>query len=217
MSKTNVRPTAPPRHGHLHEAFLQLMPWVERHGRVYFRHLRRHDDREEAIAEMVALAWRWFVRLANRGKDASKFPSALATFAARAVNAGRRLSGHEAPKDVLSWRARRRHGFGVQALPDFDTPGGESLAGALRDNTRTPPPEQAAFRLDFPSWLGTRTRRDRSVIEELMRGGRTAEVSAAFGISPSRVSQMRQEFRADWARFCGDEAAAPAQPGCRVA
>jgi hypothetical protein len=217
MSKTNVCPTAPPRPCHLHEAFLKILPRVETHGRVYFRDLRCHHDKEEAVAEMVALAWRWFVRLAGRGKDASRFPRALATFAARAVNAGRRLNGQEAAKDVLSWQARRRHGFGVEALPDFDTPGDESLAGALRDNTRTPPPEQAAFRLDFPAWLGTRTRRDRNVIEELMRGGRTAEVSEAFGISPSRVSQMRKEFRADWARFCGEEAAAPARPGCRVA
>jgi hypothetical protein len=31
---------------------------------------------------MVALAWRWYVRLVKRGKDPSQFSSALASFAA---------------------------------------------------------------------------------------------------------------------------------------
>jgi hypothetical protein len=79
----------------LHAKFLTLLPRVELHGRVYFRHLRSPQAKEEALAEMVALCWVWFVRLARNGSDASAFPSALATFAARAVRSGRRLCGIE--------------------------------------------------------------------------------------------------------------------------
>jgi hypothetical protein len=59
------------------------------HGRVYFRHLKSVERKEEYIAEMVALAWAWHRRLAERGKDAAQFPTTIATFAARAVRSGR--------------------------------------------------------------------------------------------------------------------------------
>ena len=52
----------------LHARFLALVPRVELHGRIYFRHLRRHE-KAEAIQEMLALAWQWFLRLRRRGRD----------------------------------------------------------------------------------------------------------------------------------------------------
>ena len=91
------------------------MPRIERHGRVYFRGLKDADKLEEAIAEMVALSWKWFLRLVERGRDPARFPSAIAAFAARAVRSGRRLCGQERAGDVLSPLARRRRGFAVPA------------------------------------------------------------------------------------------------------
>jgi hypothetical protein len=74
----------------------------------------------------------------------------------------------------------------------------------LQDNTITPPPEQAAFRIDFPAWLGTRTDRDRRVVDDLMLGERTLDVARKYGLSPARISQLRREFLADWTRFTAD-------------
>lgn len=193
----------PPCPSGLHASFLKVLPRVELHGRVYFRHVRCPDRRREAVAEMVALSWRWFLRLAERGKDASEFPTALAGFAARAVRSGRRLCGQDPARDALSARAQQLYHFTAQPLPAFDA-GSEAL-GALRDNTRTPPPEQAAFRCDFPAWLRTRKRRDRKIIDQLMRGERTQVVARKHGLSPARVSQLRREFHDDWRRFCGGD------------
>ena len=86
---------------HLQAAFLLLLPRIERHGRVYFRHVRCSHQREELLAEMRGLAWQWFVRLAGRGKDVTGFVSALATYAARAANSGRRVCGQERAKDAM--------------------------------------------------------------------------------------------------------------------
>jgi hypothetical protein len=86
----------------LHAEFLSLLPRIERHGRVYFRDVRCPHKKEDFLAEMAALAWKWYVRLARRGKDVTRFPSALASYAARAVRSGRRLCGKEKAKDVLS-------------------------------------------------------------------------------------------------------------------
>jgi hypothetical protein len=155
-------------------------------------------------AELVALGWAWFVQLARLGKEPERFPTALATFAGRAVKSGRRLSGQLSAKDVLSPVAQRRHGFAVGPLPDFCTCNGDVIDEALHDNTQTPPDEQAAFRLDFPEWVGRRSDRDRRIIGEMMIGERTRDLAARFGLTAGRVSQLRREFFDDWTRFCGE-------------
>ena len=102
-------------------------------------------------------------------------------------------------------RAQRLHGFAVETLPQFSTLAGNSYDEALHDNTQTPPPEQAAFRCDFPAWCRTRSHRDRKVIDDLLLGGRGLDVARAHGLTPARISQLRREFHEDWSRFCGDE------------
>jgi hypothetical protein len=200
-------PPAPSLHA-LHAAFLaSVLPKVVSHGRVYFRHLRSAELKEEYIAEMVALCWKWHLRLAERGKDAAQFPTAIATFAARAVRSGRRLAGMDRARDVLSPQARQRHGFAVAKLPDCSALDGSPLEEALHDNTRTPPDEQCAFRVDFPAWRASRTERDRLILDDLMVGERTLDVAARHGLSPGRVSQLRRELHDDWELFC----AAPPQ------
>jgi hypothetical protein len=198
-------PSYPAALARLQAAFLaQVLPKVLSHGRVYFRHLRSADRQEEYIAEMVALAWKWHLRLAERGKDATRFPSALATFAARAVRSGRKLAGMDRAKDVLSPSAQRRHGFLVSALPDVSTLSDNPLAEALADNSKSPPDQQAMFRLDFPAWSATRTERDRRVLDDLTVGERTLDVAGKHGLSPGRVSQLRREFLTDWRRFISE-------------
>jgi hypothetical protein len=202
----------------LHAVFLaDILPRVEAHGRIYLRNVRCPDRKEELLAEMRGLCWKWFVRLVRRGKDVLSFVSALATYAARAVNSGRRVCGHERAKDVLSPVARRLHNFVVEALPQatstshehlYASPHGQALLDAfeerLHDNTVTPPPDQAAFRIDFPVWRLTHSERDRRLIDTLMLGGRTKEVSRLFGLSPGRISQKRRQLMEDWRRFCGE-------------
>jgi hypothetical protein len=189
----------------LQAAFLaQVLPRVLTHGRCYFRHLRSAELKEEYIAEMVALAWKWHLRLAERGKDSTRFPTALATFAARAVRSGRRLAGMERAKDVLSPQAQQRQGFAVGKLPDCSTLDGGPLHEALHDNTQSPVVEQVCFRLDFPPWRAGRTDRDRRVLDDLMLGERTLDVAGKYGLSAGRVSQLRREFLLDWRRFISE-------------
>jgi hypothetical protein len=186
----------------LHAAFLSLLPRIELHGRVYFRDVASAELQEELIAEMVALCWRWYLRLLSQGKDPHAFPSAICTYAARAVHSSRKLCGQEPAREVLSPLAQARGGFVVASIPDGSTLGGDVFAEALRDNAQTPVPEQVCFRLDFPAWRATWSERDRRVIDDLMRGERTGDLARKYGLSPARVSQLRREFFADWCRFC---------------
>jgi hypothetical protein len=200
----------------LQAGFLLIMPLIERHGRVYFRHLKA-EAKEEALCEMVALCWAWYLRLMQRGKDATQFPTVLADYAAKAVRCGRRLCGHEKAKDVLSPVARHRHHFEVERLAGSTQVPHEQLYGEvdgqrhldafeerLRDNTQTPVIDQVCFRQDFPSWLATHTDRHRRLIGDLMLGERTMDMARKYGLSPARISQLRGEFHRDWLAFCDD-------------
>jgi len=172
-----------------------ILPQVERHARIYFR---LHRDRGEMIADTVALAWKWFVRLAERGKDATRWPTAFATYAARAVRYGRRVTAQIKASDVMNPQTQQRQHFYVGKLPDFSTLSNNPLQEALTDNTITPPDEQAAFRIDFPTWLDTHSKRDRRVILDMAQGERTKALAARYRISPARISQLRREAQQSW-------------------
>ncbi len=207
MTTSAALPNPTPATEALHARFLAILPRIELHARIFFRHVKCPHKQADLIAESIDFCWKWFRELAQRGKDATRFPLTLAVLAARHVKNGRRLCGKERSGDVMSALAQLTHGFLVQSLPRYDTSDRDNEAiDALRDNTRTPPPEQAAFRLDFPAWRLTRTERDRRVIDELMRGERTKDVCRKFGLTAGRISQLRREFQADWTRFCGESA-----------
>ena len=138
------------RHDPLHTRFLLILPRVELHGRIYFRHLRPHQ-RADAIQEMRALAWKWFLHLHEQGRDPTDFLKAFTTLLARAVNSGRRLAGMAKAKDVMNPATQRRRGFTVEPLPASSAAGHEHLYAEvhgqqlhdayeerLRDNTITP-------------------------------------------------------------------------------
>jgi hypothetical protein len=186
--------------------FLTLLPRIEKVARYHFRDQRCPNQKADRIAEVIALAWKWFVELEQRGKEVARFVSVLASLAARAVRSGRRLAGMEPAQDVLSGRAQQRRGFQVISLPeDGAWPG---LDDALCDSTQTPPADAAAFRIDFPRWLSTLNARNRGLARALMIGENTLVAARQFQLSPARVSQLRQELHDAWRCFHGEPVAA---------
>ena len=190
-----------------------LMPKIESHGQIQFRHIRCADTRQECIGEMLALSWMWCIRLVQRGKDPTQFPSVLASFAARAVRSGRRLCGQLKAKDVLSERAQKQKGFRVENLSHSSCTSFERLHRVrgqqhldtfeerLRDNRQTPVPEQVAFRCDFPAWLADRSDRDQQIILDMLREESTSALARKYGVSSARISQLRREYHQDWQAF----------------
>jgi hypothetical protein len=200
--------------------FLALVPRIETHAGICFRGIRCPVTREDRVAECVALAWKWFLGLAERGKDPFAFPMAFAALLARAVRCGRKLCGQERAGDVLSFVAQARHGFRVERLPAstrsphedlYADPHGQaqldSFEERLRDNTITPPPDAAAFRVDWPLFLVGLTRRDQEMALFLSLGHSGKAAAAKFGLSPGRVTQLRQRWCREW-RACQGEGAA---------
>jgi hypothetical protein len=195
MSATADAPAAD-----VHAAFLAHLPRIDAHAAFAVRYVPCPHERADRRAEVIALAWRTFVALTRRGEDPAGFISTLALRSSQAVRAGRRLTRAESARDVLSPVARRRHGFLVAGL-GVTSRLDPRLAEALADDTRTPVPDQAAFRADYPRWRARFGRRDRQVLDALAAGGRTGEVARRFGLSAGRVSQLRRAFAANWDDF----------------
>jgi hypothetical protein len=195
----------------LQAGFLCILPRIERHARIYFRDVQCTARRQDFIAETVALCWTWYARLTRKGRDATKFPSALARYAARAVGCGRRLYGQEKAKDVMSSVAQKRHGFTVTSLPVSTRTSLEKIYSEvrgqqdldaweerLRDNTQSPVPDQASFRLAYPQFVRSLSRRDRRMAHFLSLGNSATQTAREFKLTPGRVTQLRQQWCRDW-------------------
>ena len=129
---------------------------------------------------------------------------------------------------MLSPIAQQRHTFHVGSLPTttrspheqlYADPHGQALLDAfeerLRDNTITPPPDQAVFRIDFPAWLRTLTGRERRLIRAMAQNERTTDLSREFELSPGRISQLRRALRDAWLRYHGEDAPCPRRAAAR--
>jgi hypothetical protein len=183
----------------LQAGFLAILPRVRRHAAVYFSDVACPGKRADAIAETVAIAWQSFVELARRGRDARRFASALASYAARNVRCGRWLCGAERPRDALSARAQRLHSFTLSPLPEFD-----GYGHALVDNAAAAVPDQVQLRLDYAAWRRRWDDRDRRILDGLAQDERVAVLAQQLGLTRARVYQLREEYAADWARFYGE-------------
>ncbi len=206
--------TSSPLNNFLHQKFLALLPRIERHAQFSFRMVRCAVRRKDAVQECLALAWKWFVRLHERGKNIDEFVQHFVVLVAKAVKSGRRLSGMAKSKDVMNEYCQARHGFKVETLPVssrapqeqlYAQPRGQAMHDALeerlQDNMTTPVPEQVAFRIDWPDFFATLTARDRQLAEYLALGNRGTNAAAKFRLSRARVTQLRQQWRQEWRRF----------------
>jgi hypothetical protein len=201
----------------VHDTFQSLLPKLETHAAIYFRHVRCPNKKADYIAECVALAWGWLVRLHQRGKDVRQFTMVFVYLVARAVRNGRRLCGQERANDVLSGRAQQRRNFRVESLPvstrrSFDDfyasvhgqQSVDSYEERLHDNSVTPPPDAAAFRIDWPNFLKTLSERDRELAHFLSLGHAASKAAERFKLTPGRVTQLRQRWCREW-RLCQGE------------
>jgi hypothetical protein len=184
------------------EQFLEFIPTIKCYARRAFRNFRP-DDREEAIAEVLANAFSAFRRLAELGKLDVAYPSPLARFAIARFKSGRQVGNKTNSRDVFSFVAQRRQGFSLESLQADDGRPSDWVE-LLADNTLTPVADQVAFRLDFCAWLGTQNGSARELAEYLALGNTPSEASQRFGVSRARISQRRRSLKASWQSFQGE-------------
>lgn len=158
-------------------------------------------QREDVQQEASLIAWSDYLTLYRQGKARVAKVGSLARFAVRMALARRRprgcgKAGRRVYRDVFDPTYQRQYGYRVFRIDD-----GESWRSGLKDNTITPPPEQAAFRIDFSRWLSSRTESEQRVINELATGERPHQLAQRMHVSDAWISQRRHCWRRSWTRF----------------
>ena len=186
------------------DRFAALLPVVLKYVAPAF-HKLRPEAKAEAVQEAVANACVAYARLVERGKESLAFATVLARYAVAQVRAGRQVGGRLNIRDVSSDYAQYRKQFRLERLDRYDPEEG-CWQEAVVEDYRTPVADQVSFRIDFPAWLNSLSRRDRKIAQNLADGQSTSEVARRFGLSLGRVSQLRREFERSWLAFHGEEA-----------
>src|SRR4051794_3843906 len=141
----------------VHRQFEAALPAITSAARYAFRR-RRPQDRDEAVAEARACAWKAWRGLVARGKDpVTVGVSGIAGYAVRHVLNGRRLGhrgGGRGSMDVFHRRAQAARGFRVVSLGRDSDTGSEVWKEWLACDHRVGPADEACFRVDFAAWLG---------------------------------------------------------------
>jgi hypothetical protein len=199
--KPPTRPLTPQ-----HQAqFLRLLPLIVRQARVAFRG-KDAESREELTAEVIANAYVCFARLVERGRESLAFGTPLGMYAVRQVRSGRRVGNKSNVRDITSRHCQVVKGVRVESLDGFDDDE-EEWRELLLEDRHAGPAETAAARIDFGDWLGRLPRRRRRLAEVLATSETTTAAARQFGVSRSRISQLRAELKQSWKSFQGNEQA----------
>lgn len=187
------------------DMFLAMLPRIRAIARHAFRH-ENPESRDNLIAEVVANAFVNFTRLVKRGKAEVAHPTPLAVFGIRQVRVGRQVGCKLNIRDVCSLYAQLAKGIRVERLDQRDADG--QWQELLVEDRKSGPAEVAATRIDVSNWFKLLGRRKARIAKALARGESPNAVAHMFGISPGRVSQLRDEFRRSWRAFRGEDVAA---------
>jgi hypothetical protein len=155
------------------------------------------------IAEVVANAYHGYCRLVELGKQDLAFATPLAQFAIRRVRSCRFLGGRQWPRDVMLAHDQSAGRTVVERLDHFDSKEGTWQEIVVEDH-RAGPAEIAACRIDFANWLRLLPRHRRKIALKLATGESTSETAKRFGISSSRISQLRLWLKENWSQFQGE-------------
>ncbi|HEY7328486.1 MAG TPA: hypothetical protein VH592_12635 [Gemmataceae bacterium] len=93
----------------------------------------------------------WHLKLAERGKDTTRFPTALASSAAHAEPTVRHFCGQKRANEVPSPVAQQQHHFALRELPVFEPLAVPPVSEVRHDKTQSPPDEIVCLNLDFAS------------------------------------------------------------------
>jgi hypothetical protein len=186
----------------LEARFVALLPKIRGYARRCFQHLPP-AAREEALAETVAAAFVAWRRLIQLERQDQIYPTPLAKYAVLHVRNGRHVGGRQSSGDVMSRSAQRLRGFQVEPIDHFDHQHEAWVQAIVVEDRRgrATPADVAAARLDTSAWLGTLSSRNRQVAKVLATGESTKLAARQFGVTPGRISQLREELRRSWERF----------------
>ncbi len=201
MIASAKRPKSKCKASDQHAEFLAMLPAIRRSAQIAFRKLPP-ELRHDLIEEVVANSYVAFARLAERGQADRALATPLARYAICQIRVGRRVGSRLRIGDALSSYAQYRKQFSVERLDHFSEEKG-CWGEILVEDKRATPADVAACRIDFAEWLRRLTARLRKIALALAAGETTSAAARMFGVSPARISQIRELLKKSWEAFQG--------------
>jgi hypothetical protein len=186
-----------------HVWFSQHLSELRSRAKVFAAQLGR-NERDEAVAEIVAQTWKFVLSAARRGKLARLTPFTLVQFFGRAYVAGRRLTGTRSG-DVLSVAAQRKHRLHIVSLDEVrpvctcDRVRRLPLSDVLADGRADPPPECCRRNTYYPEILqrqraNQKARRVFAFLAATHGSGRGVDMARQLRVTPPRIVQLKQQL-----------------------
>jgi hypothetical protein len=173
----------------LQDSFVRYLPWMRKTARLAFQNLDS-EKREENIAATIALAWKHWHRLGERGRAGE--PGILKSvlfYSIKQTKAGRRIDTAAKPRCPMTLRAWGKVNFEPGNLEDFV-------------GWTTPVLDAVSFRIDIPRFLDSfLTERQRNLALDLAQGMTTSEAAQKYNRTPGAISQFRTRFKVLFDRF----------------
>jgi DNA-directed RNA polymerase specialized sigma24 family protein len=174
--------------------FMAILPRLRLIIARYFRSYYNQTDKDDAIAEAVAMAWRKFAALIQRGIDPEGLISSLGQRCALNVHRGAKLT------TTRSWRGRSiREPLCPVAKRKYGLRGRALWEGCLA--TLQPVPDAVAFRMDFESWRRWWPKRDLAIIDARLAGYTCMEIAQMMGTTRFAINQRLPLFHQSWQQF----------------
>jgi len=175
----------------LQDSFVARLPWMRSTARAAFQHLDG-ENCEEKVAAVIALAWKHWHHLGERGRaDEPGILKSVLFYSVKQIKAGRRIDSAGKPRDVLSLRAYGKVKFEPGHLDDYVGKHDQVL-------------DVVSFKIDVPRFFNSLSTKRRDLALDLVAGMTTSEAAAKHGVSPGRISQCRRELVLLYQRFVGD-------------
>ena len=131
--------------------FMNVLPAVETHASVCFRHLRG-DALAEAIAQAIASACLSYATLVRQGKLSRVYAGSLANYAVKAVNSFRVVGGRQSARCVMNPLAQKLHSVAVKSMSPWSR-SDNTWREVVVESRRVSPADRAAFNVDFQEWM----------------------------------------------------------------
>lgn len=177
----------------LQQEFLSVIaPRVTRYARLRALAARR-DNRQEIVAESMAVAWRLFLRLHEQGRGHQTLSKSFVHYSVLHALSDRHFGGKSSCRCVMSRKTQRALGTVVESI---------NSQSVLNDRTlidrKATPAELACLRIDFKEWHGALPPRQQQMVDLLMTGERPSDVAEQVGLSRARISELRGVWRRQW-------------------
>lgn len=146
------------------------------------------DEREEALAEVSGIAWRYTIRMLARGVDPAGCVGCMAKWVVKTFLAYNRLVGKASLYDPLSLRAKLRKGVRCVRQSTIEEDG-------YSWERRLPTERKDESNTEFEDWAENKlTRPERELLRTLRDGATEAEAAERFHTTPTDVREAREQL-----------------------